>query len=54
MIRMLAKRIEALLADKGCDADWLRSDLRRKGITSIIPGKRGRKRKIHYEERRYR
>ena len=47
-------RIRRLTADKGYDADWLRTDLREKGITPIIPGKRGRKRKIRYDKRRYR
>ena len=39
-------RIRRLSADKGYDADWLRADLRKNGITPIIPGKRGRKREI--------
>ena len=47
-------RIRRLTADKGYDADWLRTDLREKGITPFIPGKRGRKRKIRHDERRYR
>ncbi len=54
---MLAKapgRIRRLTADKGYDADWLRADLREKGITPIIPGKRSRKRKIRHDKRRYR
>ena len=41
-------------ADKGYDADWLRTDLREAGITPVIPGKRGRKRKIRHDTRRYR
>ncbi len=47
-------RIRRLAADKGYDADWLRTDLREKGITPIIPGKRGRKRKIRHDRCRYR
>lgn len=47
-------RIRRLTADKGYDADWLRTDLREKDITPIIPGKRGRKRKIRHDKRRYR
>jgi transposase len=47
-------RIRRLSADKGYDADWLRVDLRDKGITPIIPGKRDRKRKIRHDKRRYR
>ena len=47
-------RIRRLSADKGYDADWLRTDLRRNGITPVIPGKRGRKRRIHHDTLRYR
>jgi transposase len=47
-------RIRRLAADKGYDADWLRTDLQGNGITPIIPGKRGRKRKIRHDKRRYR
>jgi len=47
-------RIRRLIADKGCDADWLRADLREKGITPVIPGTWARKRKIHHDKRRYR
>jgi transposase len=47
-------RIRRLIADMGYDADWLRADLRAKGITPIIPGTRARKRKIRHDRRRYR
>src|SRR5829696_3392351 len=47
-------RIRRLSADKGYDADWLRKDLRVQGITPIIPGKRGRKKRICHDKRRYR
>jgi IS5 family transposase len=47
-------RIRRLAADKGYDADWLRTDLRAQGITPVIPGKRGRKRRIRHDKRRYR
>ena len=47
-------RIRRLAADKGYDADWLRADLRAKSITPVIPGKRGRKRRIRHDQRRYR
>lgn len=45
--------IHRLTADRGYDADRLRTDLREKGITPIIPGKRGLKRKIRHDQRRY-
>jgi transposase len=38
----------------GYDTDWLRTGLRGKGITPIIPGKHGRKRRICHDKRRYR
>lgn len=47
-------RIHRLNADRGYDADRLRTDLREKGITPIIPGKRGRKRKLRQDQRSYR
>lgn len=47
-------RLRRLIADKGYDADWLRADLRENGVTPIIPSKRGRKRKIRHDKRRYR
>ena len=47
-------RIRRLAADKGYDADWLRTDLRAQGIVPVIPGKRGRKRRIRHDKRRYR
>ena len=47
-------RIRRLAADKGYDVDWLRADLRKRGITPVIPGKRGRKHKIRHDKPRYR
>jgi transposase len=47
-------RIRRLSADNGYDADWLRAGLRAKSITSVIPGKRGRKNRIRHDKRRYR
>ena len=47
-------RIRRLAADKGYDADWLRTDLRAQSITPVIPGKRGRKRRIRHDKRRSR
>lgn len=42
-------RIRRLVADKGYNTDRLRNNLRRKGITSVVPCKRGRKRRIHHD-----
>ena len=49
-----AGRVRCLIADKGYDADWLRADLRKKGITPVMPSTRARKRRIHHDKRRYR
>ena len=46
-------RIRRLLADKGYDADWLRTDLRQADIVPIIPGPRSRKRPVQYDKLRY-
>ncbi|BAU92602.1 transposase [Methylorubrum populi] len=39
-----------MAADKGYNASWLRADLREKGITPVIPGKRGRKHRIRHDK----
>jgi transposase len=46
--------IRRLAADRGYDADWLRTELRGKSITPVISGTRARKRKIRHDRRRYR
>ena len=46
-------RIRRLLADKGYDAEWLRTDLRKAGIVPVIPGTRPRKLPIQYDKLRY-
>ncbi|QLH40022.1 MAG: IS5 family transposase [Defluviicoccus sp.] len=42
-----------ILADKGYDSDTLRTVIRNKGATPVIPGRRCRKRKISFDKRRY-
>ena len=54
MLAQAPGRIRRLAADKGYDAGWLRAELRAKSITPIIPGKRGRKKRIRHDKRRYR
>lgn len=48
-----AGRIGHLIADKGYDADPLRARLRAQGAKPVIPGRRGRKRAIRLDARRY-
>lgn len=47
-------RLRRLVADRGYDADALRRDLRAMGTKPVIPGRRGRKRPIRHDKRRYR
>lgn len=42
-----------LIADKGYDADALRNSLRKAGTVPVIPGRSNRKRKIRFDETRY-
>ena len=43
-----------MLADKGYDADALRRTLRQSGAVPVIPGRSTRKRRISYDQDRYR
>jgi transposase len=51
---VLAAAPERLVADRGYDADTLRRDLRTAGTMPVIPGRRGHKRPIRHDRRRYR
>ena len=42
-----------VLADKGYDADALRTTIRAKGAKPVIPGRKSRKRKIRFDKARY-
>ena len=46
-------RVRRLLADKGYDANWLRTDLRKAGIVPFIPGTRSPRHPIRYDKRRH-
>ncbi len=46
--------MKRLIADRGYDANRLRATLRSQNTIPVIPGRRNRKRKIHYDEKRYR
>jgi transposase len=45
---------DALIADKACDADAIRADLKMRGIRSIIPPKSNRAQTIRYNKHLYR
>jgi IS5 family transposase len=42
-----------LLGDKGYDADWLRDELKAKGLRVCIPGRRGRLHPARHNRRLY-
>lgn len=50
---MIADGIEALLADKGYDADAIREDLAKTGIEAVIPAKRNRKNPAQHDAEKY-
>jgi transposase len=45
--------MKGLIADRGYDTHRLRRTLRDQGTIPVIPGRRNRKRPIHYHKRRY-
>ena len=51
---MLADRIEALLADKGYDADAIRQELARADVEAVIPTKSNRRIPIPHDREKYR
>ena len=51
---MLADRIEALLADKGYDADAIRQELANADIEAVIPTKSNRRIPIPHDRGKYR
>ncbi|USO01597.1 MAG: IS5 family transposase [Alphaproteobacteria bacterium] len=46
-------KAQALLADRGYDASWLRQALKAKGIEPCIPPKKNRKKPISYDKTLY-
>ena len=50
----LPDRTRYLIADKGCDANAPRKELRQRRTTPAIPGRANRKRKVRLDARRYR
>ena len=50
---MVADKIEALLADKGYDADAIREELAKAEIEAVIPAKRNRKNPAPHDAEKY-
>lgn len=49
LFQMLADRIEALLADKGYDADAIRAEIAAAGVEAVIPAKSNRRTPIPHD-----
>ena len=54
LFRMLSDRIEALLADKGYDADAVRAQIAAAGVEAVIPSKRNRRAPVPHDREKYR
>ena len=54
LMRMIADRIDALLADKGYDADAIREELAGAEIEAVIPAKRNRRNPAPHDRVKYR
>ena len=54
LFRMLTDRIEALLADKGYDADAIRAEIAAAGVEAVIPVKSNRRIPIRHDREKYR
>ena len=54
MFRMIADKIEALLADKGYDADAIREELEKAAVEAVIPAKSNRRESIPHDREKYR
>lgn len=53
-MRMIADRIDALLADKGYDADAIREELASTGTEAVIPAKSNRCNPVPHDRAKYR
>lgn len=53
LLRIIADKIEALLADKGYDADVIREELAKAEIEAVIPAKRNRKNPAPHDAEKY-
>ena len=51
---MLEEKVEALLADKGYDADAIREEIEAAGVEAVIPAKSNRRLPIPHDPEKYR
>ena len=54
LFRLIAHKIEALLADKGYDADAIREELANADVEAVIPAKSNRRDPIPHDREKYR
>jgi transposase len=54
LMRMVADRIDALLADKGYDADAIREELADAEVEAVIPAKANRRNPTPHDRAKYR
>jgi transposase len=54
LFRMLGDRIEALLADRGYDADVIREEIAKAGVEAVIPAKVNRRAPAPHDRNKYR
>lgn len=54
MFRMIGDRIEALLADRGYDADAIREELAKAGVEAVIPAQSNRRAPATHDRHKYR
>lgn len=54
LFRMIADKIEALLADKGYDADTIREELAQAEVEAVIPAQSNRRDPIPHDRTKYR
>lgn len=54
LFRMIADRVQALLADRGYDADAIRAEIAIAGTQAVIPAKKGRRTPALHDQRKYR
>lgn len=54
LFRMIADKIEALLADKGYDANAIREELEKADVEAVIPSKTNRREPIPHDREKYR
>jgi transposase len=53
LFRMISDRIQALLADRGYDADAIREEIAKADIEAVIPARKGRRAPAAHDREKY-